>query len=332
MRAMFRPLRPYLVTLLIIWLGLVGAANIYSHRTPQYSHWIMAGVLPAFLFESAFFLGAGFASTRTLFSRISPPGFQSLILWISSLIPYLIVSLPAGTFDSHSFTILCVASAVVSWWWVVFPPRLAFDIAFLSVAAAVIVVRLFSWLYISPAPHLDVSILGHLMWVRTTLAALLIQRKFKVAGVGFWPEKRDWREGCLQFAIAILPLSALAIGLHVVRFAPRHVQAAEWIGLAIGYFAGIFLVVAFSEDVFRSVITELFLQRGRRVITAVAASALIVGVAHLWYRDFPNWRFAAVAVVAHMFYTLAYVRAGSVKASMVAHALTVTAWRMFFRS
>jgi membrane protease YdiL (CAAX protease family) len=209
---------------------------------------------------------------------------------------------------------------------------MAFDIAFLAVAAAPIVARLFSWLYLSPMPHLDVSILGHLMWIRVTLAALFVQRGFKVDGVGFWPRKREWREGALQFAIAILPLSLIALILRAMTFAPKHIDAAEWIGVASGYFVGIFLVVAFSEDTFRSVITEMFRQRQQSVATAVTASALIIGCAHLWFKDFPNWRFAVVAAIAHLFYTIAYVRAGSVRASMVAHALTVTAWRMFFRT
>lgn len=292
----------------------------------------MAGVLPAFAFESVFFLGVGFESARNLFSRLSPPILQSLLLWISSLIPYLLVSLTGATFESHSFVILCVASAIASFYWLIFPPRLAFDIAFLVLAAAVIVVRLFSWLYLSPMPHFDVSILGHLMWIRVTLTALLVQRGFKLPGIGFWPRLREWREGILQFAFAILPLSLIAIWIRFASFAPRRVSAPEWLGLAVGTFAGIFVVEAFSEDIFRSVITEFFLRRGQAAVTAICASALLVGVAHLWFKDFPNWRFAVLAAVAHLFYTIAYIRAGSVRASMVAHALTVTAWRMLFRT
>jgi uncharacterized protein len=329
---MFRPVRPYLIALSVVWLGLIVAAAVYSHRSPPYSHWITAGVLPAFLFESIFFLGAGFESIRTVFSRISPPLVQSIVLWVSSLVPYLLVSLTASTFESRAFAILCCVSALVSFWWLIAPHRLPFDIAFLGVAAAVIVVRLFSRVYVSPLAHFDVSILGHLMWIRLTLTVLLTQRGFQVGGVGFWPRLREWREGILQFLIAIVPLSAVAIALRFATFSPRRFEAWEWTGLAAGYFLGILWVVAFSEDVFRSVITQLFLDRGQAAVTSVAGSAALVGFTHLWYRDFPNWRFAAVATIAHLFYTIAYVRAGSVRASMVTHALTVTAWRMLFRT
>jgi len=51
---------------------------------------------------------------------------------------------------------------------------------------------------------------------------------------------------------------------------------------------------------------------------------------HLWYRPFPNWRIAILAAVAGVFYGLAYRQARSIRASMVTHALTVTAWRLFF--
>jgi membrane protease YdiL (CAAX protease family) len=57
---------------------------------------------------------------------------------------------------------------------------------------------------------------------------------------------------------------------------------------------------------------------------------LLFGAAHFWFRTFPNWRFAAVAAVAGVFYGLAFRQARSIRASMVTHALTVTAWRLFF--
>ena len=59
-------------------------------------------------------------------------------------------------------------------------------------------------------------------------------------------------------------------------------------------------------------------------------TSLLFGSVHLWYRPFPNWRIAVLAAVAGVFYGLAYRQARSIRASMVTHALTVTAWRLFF--
>jgi membrane protease YdiL (CAAX protease family) len=58
---------------------------------------------------------------------------------------------------------------------------------------------------------------------------------------------------------------------------------------------------------------------------------VLFGLAHLGFRQFPNWRFAVVAGVAGVFYGLAYRRGGGIRSAMVAHAFTVTAWKTLFR-
>jgi len=50
----------------------------------------------------------------------------------------------------------------------------------------------------------------------------------------------------------------------------------------------------------------------------------------VWYGKFPNWRFAALAVVAGLFYGSAFRMGRGIRASMVTHALTVTTWKVFF--
>ena len=50
----------------------------------------------------------------------------------------------------------------------------------------------------------------------------------------------------------------------------------------------------------------------------------------MWYGKFPNWRFAALAVVAGLFYGSAFRMGRGIRASMVTHALTVTTWKVFF--
>jgi uncharacterized protein len=62
----------------------------------------------------------------------------------------------------------------------------------------------------------------------------------------------------------------------------------------------------------------------------LAGTSVVFGSVHLWYRGFPNWRFAALATIAGVFYGLAFRQARSIRASMVTHALTVTAWRLLF--
>jgi membrane protease YdiL (CAAX protease family) len=153
----------------------------------------------------------------------------------------------------------------------------------------------------------------------------------KNIGFGFWPAAREWKIGALYFA-ALAPVAAAAgWALH---FARPHLRYAGWerttlIGLAT--FFGILWVVALGEEFFfRGLLQQWIGGWLRSDWAGLVLAALLFGSVHLWYRAFPNWRFAALAGVAGVFYGMAYKQARSIRASMVTHALTVTAWRLFF--
>ena len=56
------------------------------------------------------------------------------------------------------------------------------------------------------------------------------------------------------------------------------------------------------------------------------------GAVHLPFGgQFPNWKFAALAAVAHLGYGIAFQKGKGVRAAMVTHALVVTVWRVFLR-
>jgi hypothetical protein len=58
-------------------------------------------------------------------------------------------------------------------------------------------------------------------------------------------------------------------------------------------------------------------------------SSTAFGAVHLWFGDaFPNWKMAAVAGLLGWFCGRARLRAGSMRAAMVTHALAATA-RLF---
>jgi uncharacterized protein len=48
-----------------------------------------------------------------------------------------------------------------------------------------------------------------------------------------------------------------------------------------------------------------------------------------FHHQFPNWRWAIVAGIMGLFCGMIWRNSRSVQASMVAHALTVTVWRVF---
>jgi membrane protease YdiL (CAAX protease family) len=85
-----------------------------------------------------------------------------------------------------------------------------------------------------------------------------------------------------------------------------------------------------EEFFFRGLLQQWFGAWMRSEVAGLIAASIAFGAVHLWFRAFPNWRFAVLAAVAGVFYGLAYRRAKSIRASMVTHALVVTTWRVFF--
>jgi membrane protease YdiL (CAAX protease family) len=140
---------------------------------------------------------------------------------------------------------------------------------------------------------------------------------------GFWPEWREWKIGAAHFAVLLPVVFALAAWTGFATFTWPEWPWWETALRAVGTFAGILWVVALSEE---------FLFRGllQRWI-GIAGASVLFGLAHLGFRQFPNWRFAVVAGVAGVFYGLAYRRGGGIRSAMVAHAFTVTAWKTLFR-
>lgn len=191
-----------------------------------------------------------------------------------------------------------------------------------ALAAAPILLKTFRLFY-PPAGELRMEFLGQLMWIRTAIITVLRDLQPEGIGFGFWPGRREWRTGILYFAL-LTPVAALVA--WATGFARPAWPQEPWLwttGKAAATFFGILWVVALSEEFF---FRGLLQPR----IGLWAASALF-GLAHLGFRQFPNWRFAIVASVAGVFYGLAFRAGGGIRASMVTHALTVAVWRTFFR-
>jgi membrane protease YdiL (CAAX protease family) len=290
----------------------------------------MWAALPAFLLEAVFYLGSVFAETRTWLARLRPVRVQAVFLWFSALVPYLIFSFGTNTFQRNGFYLLAGLTAVLSFWYALLPRRPVYDFGFLVVAAAPLVSRVFARIYHSPGDQLDADILGHLMWIRLGIAALLVLREWNPGAFGFWPRSREWRAGMLYYLVSIIPIVVLAMGIHDVRF---ELRAGPWwrvAGIGIGTFFGILWVVALSEELFfRGVIERAMLGRSR--VGAVFVSAALYGSAHLWVHQFPNWRHAAVVAVLGIVLGIAYAQTESVRTAMVTHALVVATWRVFFK-
>jgi membrane protease YdiL (CAAX protease family) len=321
--------RLYWWGLAALWIICALAAWLYASEY-GIPHSLALALLPAFLLEAKFYLILGTESARVKIARLLPPAGLAAALAASALAPYLAAALAIHRFDWRSFALLLLLFLAAAFWYVVLPHAAAADLAFVALAAAVMAAKVFGGLYPEPHPKVPLAILGQLALIRTGVFALLHLRGMKI-GFGFIPGRRDWKIGFLYFLL-FLPIAfflAPALGFAELRM-PR----AAWWRVAIaagGTFAGILWVVALSEEfLFRGLLQTWIGQWTRKPWLGLLAASFLFGAVHLGFREFPNWKFSALAACAGVFYGLAFRATGSIRTSMVTHALVVTAWRTFF--
>lgn len=299
------------------------AAGLAFARAKDIPEWAALPVLAAFLIEYPFYLAAGFDEVR---ERLAGPRLPWLLTG-SALAPYLVYSIGTGQFRWDAFALLAALAAILSFWYRLLPAKPAVDVAYLAVLAAVLLRKFFNGIYTEPVPRLDVDILGHLALIHVAAFALLVQRRAPATGFGFLPDRDEWLAG-LRWFLYFLPVGIpLALWLEVVRWAP-----SPLVGKAAGTFVGMLWVVALSEEFFFRGLIQQWLEKWTGSIHAgLLVTSILFGLAHLGFREFPNWRFVAVAAVSGWFYGRAFLATRSIRASMVTHALVATTWRAMFQ-
>lgn len=314
---------------LLLWIAGAVAGLIYAHLQGIPER-IALKVLPAFLLEITFFLVLGIESWRRWLETFSSFTVAT-ILTLAAIVPYTIASLATGSFHWHALGWIALLAAAASFWYVALPHKLPSDALFLTFMAVVWISRILRNQYLGPYPKLQVDVLAHLMWVRTGTLALLSVRRMSGVGFGFWPEAREWRIG-LGYFLAFLP-GAAALAWWIGFASPRW-PSGSWERvpvIAIATFFGTLWVLALSEEfVFRGLLQQWISSWLGNEWVGLGVASAIFGSVHLWMRPFPNWRNAILAGVLGVFCGLAFRQARSIRASMVTHALTVTAWRIFF--
>lgn len=324
-------MRQFLTTLLVVWTVACIAAYLYSQQQ-NIPSWIVWAVLPAFLVELALYLVIGFAAVRRAFDGLGSKAFRGVLLAASAVIPYLIESMLTGTFQIPWFLLLLAIASAASFWYVWIRRSMTADLLFLALLGAVFLTKSLDQIYGQPAPHVALGILGRLMWSRVAIMAILSLRSGEEDDrFSFVPTAREWGVGALHY-VYFMPVGIL-LG-YLMRFAGFHLPGFEWwkiLLLTIGTFLGFLWVVGLSEEFFfRGFLQRLLARRFHNEAIGLIAASIVFGLAHLSFRQFPNWKFAIVAGAAGIFYGLAFLKTNSVRASMVTHALLVTTWRVFF--
>lgn len=291
----------------------------------------MGALLPAFLIELGLYIVPGFQAARRQFERAGTKTIRAAILTVSAAVPYTLASISLRAFEPSSFFLLILLAGVASFWYTIFERGALADSFFLLLMGAVYLSRCFGWIYPHATPHLSLDILGHLMWVRIGVLAVLSIRGFENIRFGFLPSRAEWRIG-VQLYVFFLP--AAAVVAYVLDSLHLHIPEVAWwkyAAVVVGTFLGMLWVVALGEEFFFRGFLQQLIGRGLRSdIAGLVVASAVFGLVHLPFRSFPNWKMAALASILGLFCGLAFRRAQSIRAAMVTHALVATTFRLFF--
>jgi len=293
--------------------------------------WAALPVAAAFLIEIPFYLSPAFQAAREWLAAQSKPRAAG-ILTASALVPWLGYSLATGEASWLRFGLLLIVAFAVSFWYFALPVAPVTDALFLIFIAAVYLSKIFDVIYVSPL-KISISILGHLMLIRTAALAILIIRGNVKVEYRFLPNRLEWLTGARYFAMMLPVIGAVYWALGLVELRKLPANPGLTLLLAIGTFFAMLWVLALSEEFFFRGLLQQWLERwtGNGTAALIVAS-VIFGCAHLgFHRRFPNWQWAIVAGILGVFCGLAWRSSRSVQSSMVAHALLVTVWRVFLR-
>ena len=313
--------RNFLLTIGGGWLLLLGA-GVYYAKLKEIPFPIAAPLLIAFLVEYVFYLVPGFASVREWLAGTMRPRPLALALAISALAPYLIYSIPAGEFHILPASRLAALVLALSFWYILRKPSPSADLALLALVAAAMVLRFFKQIYTAPVSGID--ILGKLMLIRLYASVMLIQRKVQGTGFGFLPTAKEWRIG-LRYFLYFLPVGiVLSAALGLIHFK----TSAMLLATAPLQFLGAFWGLALGEEFLAWGLLQQWISTWTgRPNLALALASIAFGLSHLWFRGFPNWRWAIIATALGWFCGRAFSRAGGIRAPMVTHALVFAIWQ-----
>ena len=323
-------MRQFLTTLSLVWIAACIAAYFYSHQQ-HISSRVALAVVPAFLIEFGFYLAPGFVAVRKRFDALGSKELRGALLAASGVIPYLIEILRGHTFHWGRCVELLALILVAAFWYVWIRPGMLADFLFLGFMAAVYLARLFDPIYGPLTSHVSLGVLGQLMWIHIGLLAVLSLRSLDDVPFGFVPTREEWRIGARHFLFFLPVGAALAYVVQLGQFSPHPRSWWQFGLLLVLTFWGILWVVSLAEEFFFRAFLQRVIARGAHSeIAGLLAASALFGLAHLPFRKFPNWRMAIVTAALGFFCGLSLLRARSVRASMVTHALVATTWRMFF--
>jgi membrane protease YdiL (CAAX protease family) len=320
MRPMAKSLGGFRAALAAGWIALV-IAGLLVARAKAIPLSTALPIVAAFLLESPFYLAVGFPAVRERLAGARLPA----ILAVSAVLPYLACSLGAIPFHWTALAQLAAVAAGLGLWYVVLPVNIATDAGFLLLIAFLMIGKYFDTIY-PEVYRQKLSILGTLALFHISALVLILERRVPETGFGFWPHRREWLQGVLHYLYFLVLGAPLALALGAVHFT----RVAPWWSVA-ATFVGFFWVVALWEEfMFRGVLQQWMEHWMWSRLAALLLTSAIFGAVHLWFRGFPNWKWALTAAVLGIACGRARNHTGNIRAGVITHALVVATLRAFF--
>lgn len=283
------------------------------------------------MLEAFFYFFTCFPKLEAAFLKLQPT-LRGALIFLSGLAPVLLLRMLAGMGSNDAVYLLAGSLFLVSFWHLLLPESPVTDGLLLLILTTLILVPWFKDVYPVTDSGLKLNALSKLLWLRIGINVFLYIRRFPVPRVGFLPNRKEWLLGSLYFALFLAILVPFGFWLGFLKLQLPNVATWQLPFLAIGWFIALLCFLAYGEEfMVRGVLQQLIAKMMGGFIGPLLITSIFFGAIHLGFRDqFPNIRFAAISALAGVFYGLAFHQANSLRAAMVTHALTVTAWNVFF--
>jgi hypothetical protein len=312
----------FLAAVGIGWVVLAAAGVLYA-RSKNIPAWAAFPLIAALLAEYPLYLVLAFPTLRERFA-----GGRRLPAFVvaTAVVPYLISCFGPTDFQWLGLGRLLALALVLGLWYVVFPPVALADLAFMALFPAVLLGGYLQTIYIPRYPLKELIFLGHFTLIEITLVVLMVGRRERETGFGFFPTWREWRIGAIHYVYFLAIGLPIAFALSAIR-----VKTPAPVWSIAGNLLGFLWVIALYEQFLVYGVLQKWIEGWNRSRTvAVVLSSVIFGVVHLPFRGFPNWKWAFLATILGLCCGRARNQAGGIRAGVVTHSLVVATLRGFF--